>query len=165
LWKSDDNALAGSTSPSHLFSQRLGPDGSTLTGPRSELLSADASWEHHIIESPNLVRANGSYWLFYSGGWFNQPSYAIGLASCAGPAGPCRDVIDGPWMASNAQGKGPGEASFFQDGSGRWWLTYSPWAWGQGGTVDGIPVMPAALTRVTFLPSGPVVSAPSLPAG
>ena len=36
-----------------------------------------------------MVLANGHYWLFYSGNWYNQPKYAIGVAQCQGPAGPC----------------------------------------------------------------------------
>jgi len=72
-------------------------------------------------------------------------------------------VTVGPWLASNTQGKGPGEPSFFQDTSGQWWMAYSPWAWGAGGTADGIPAIPVALTRVTFTPLGPRVSAPMLP--
>jgi hypothetical protein len=161
LWKSDDNAVKGTTAATHLYSQRLSADGLSLTGPRHELLSADETWQHQIIEAPDMVEAGGNYWLFYSGGWFNQTSYAIGLASCTGPAGPCQDMPSGPWFASNSQGNGPGEPSLFQGASGQWWMTYSPWAWGTGATEEDVPVMPVALTRVDFTPTGPMVAAPA----
>ena len=65
--------------------------------------------------------------MFYSGGWFNSPSYAIGAALCAGPVGPCRPTSSHPLLSSNSQGFGPGEPSVFEDSSGIWML-YNPWA-------------------------------------
>ena len=50
----------------------------------------------------------GHYWLFFSGNWFNQPAYAIGVAECAGPDGPCEPTTPRPVaVGSNAQGSGP----------------------------------------------------------
>ncbi len=69
-----------------------------------------------------MVLVNGAYYLFYSGGWFNQTSYAIGVARCTGPAGPCHDTSSTPLLASNAQGEGPGEESVFSNSAGIWML-------------------------------------------
>ena len=59
------------------------------------------------MEAPQLVLVRGTYYLFYSGGWFNQPAYSIGAARCAGPLGPCADTAAAPLLASNVQGAGP----------------------------------------------------------
>ena len=71
-WKSDQNALLDSTTPTDLYAQRLSPDGLALAGPPNLLLSADEAWQDgdHIVEAPDMVQAGGGYWLFYSGSWF-----------------------------------------------------------------------------------------------
>lgn len=155
LWKSDDNAQWTPTTRTTLYTQRLSSDGLHLVGRRFVLLRADQPWEKGIIEAPDMVFAGGRYWLFFSGNWFNEPHYAIGLAQCAGPAGPCRPSTTGPWLASNAQGKGPGEETVFYDGS-RWWLLYAPSA------VDfqTYTNRPAALARLVFAAKGPRVVRP-----
>ena len=89
LWKSDDNAQWTPTTRTTLYTQRLSADGLHLVGRRFVLLRADEPWEKGIIEAPDMVFAGGRYWLFFSGNWFNEPHYGIGLAQCAGPAGPC----------------------------------------------------------------------------
>ncbi len=158
LWKSDENsAFQSPTDVTHLFSQRLTSDGLSLVGPQFELLSADEPWQHRIIESPDLVQADGNYWLFYSGGWFNQPYYAIGLARCSGPAGPCTDLSPEPWLASNTQGQGPGEESLFVDRAGQTWMVYSPTATDP----NGDSVRPVALVRIGLTPTGPELLAPT----
>ncbi|MCU1375230.1 MAG: hypothetical protein JWO68_2516, partial [Actinomycetia bacterium] len=79
------------------------------------------------------------------GNWFNQPAYGIGVAECTGPAGPCRKPLGRPWLGTNAQGAGPGEASLFRDGRG-WWIVYGPWAV----DFDTPTPRPVALARVVF---------------
>jgi len=155
VWKSDDNAdFEVAISPeTHIFSQRLASDGLGLLGARSELLHADQSWQHGIVEAPQLVNAGGEWWLFYSGGWFNQPYYAVGVARCAGPTGPCTDLGRNPILSSNTQGQGPGEESLVRTADGTWWILYSPWAWGP----DGVTSRPVALARVDFGTAGPVL--------
>jgi beta-xylosidase len=153
-WKSDDNAQTEGTSHTSIYAQRLAPDGITLVGRRVAVLQADQPWERRIVEAPQMVRVDGRYWLFYSGNWFNQPAYGIGVAECAGPAGPCVKRLPRPWLGSNPQGAGPGEASLFHDGRG-WWIVYGPWA------VDftASTPRPAALARVGFGPAGPYLAA------
>lgn len=159
LWKSDENSdFQGPTDVTHLFSQRLSRDGLSLVGPQFELLSADEAWQHRIVEAPDLVEVDATYWLFYSGGWFNKAYYAIGLARCSGPAGPCTDLSPTPWLASNAQGRGPGEESLFVDRAGRTWMVYSPSA-----LLSEASVRPVALVRVALTPAGPELLAPLLP--
>jgi hypothetical protein len=159
LWKSDDNAALNGTTHSTIWIQQLSQDGLSLVGEPVALMTANLPWEGRIVESPQMVFAAGHYWLFFSGNWFNQPSYAVGVAECAGPEGPCEPTTLGPWLSSNAQGAGPGEESLFFDGS-RWWLLYAPFA------VDyrSPTPRPVALVRLVFGAHGPSVVAPDTPA-
>lgn len=94
-----------------------------------------------------MVEVGGKYWLFYSGSWFNGPSYGVGYAACTGPVGPCSDrSVRGPFIGSNEEGEGPGEESLFEDSSGRWWMLYSPWFFG----FDGKPNRPVAVAPIGF---------------
>jgi beta-xylosidase len=155
LWKSDDNADWTPTTHTTIYSQRLSSNGLHLLGKPIALITANRHWERGVIEAPDMVFAGGRYWLFFSGNWFNQPSYSIGLAQCAGPAGPCKSRSSGRWLASNAQGSGPGEETVFFDGS-RWWLLYSPIAVDFQSPTN----RPAVLARLSFGPKGPRVVKP-----
>jgi beta-xylosidase len=127
-WKSDDNADTEGNTKSSIYAQRLEADGITLIGEPTEMLTVTQKWEGRIVEAPQLVEGpGGRLWMFYSGNWFNQPDYGLGIAECTTPAGPCRKPYNGPWLPHNEQGMGPGEASFFTDEHGRTWMVYSPW--------------------------------------
>jgi beta-xylosidase len=153
-WKSDDNAHLDGSEHTSIYAQRLGRDGLHLIGERSAILTADRQWEGRIVEAPHMVRAAGHYWLFYSGNWFNQPVYAVGVAVCAGPAGPCLKPFPSPFLWSNTQGAGPGEGSLFKDGDG-WWTVYAPWSQ----QFEGFVARPVALARVAFTRRGPYLAA------
>jgi len=159
LWKSDDNADLNAATHSTIYIQQLSSDGLNLIGTPTELMSANLPWEGRIVESPDMVYAGGRYWLFFSGNWFNQPDYGVGVAQCDGPTGPCVPTTIGPWLSSNFEGAGPGEESIFFDGS-RWWILYAPFA------IDYQTwrPRPAVLARLTFGPDGPAVVAPGTPA-
>jgi hypothetical protein len=101
-----------------------------------------------------LVR--GAYYLFYSGGWFNQPGYSIGAARCAGPLGPCADTSSQPLLASNAQGQGPGEESVFANSAGVW-LLYTPF--NSTLPLPG-PARPVSMAHLGFGPNGPYLASP-----
>jgi len=151
-WKSDDNADVSGTEHSFIFVQRLSSNGLRLVGKRVAILTADQPWEGRIVESPDMVSAAGHYWLFYSGNWFNEPYYAIGVAECATPIGPCLQPLSGPWLASNDQGNGPGEVSLFHDTQG-WWALYAPYAY----DYQTYTPRPVALAHIGFNQSGPFV--------
>ncbi len=122
-------------------------------------MSPDEAWQGTIVEAPDMVEVNGAYWLLYSANWFNQPAYGIGMAFCAGPAGPCADPYDKPLLGSNLQGFGPGEASFFRNDSGIWML-YTPVQ-----LTTMFPVRPVYITRVGFAPgTGPYLASGGPPA-
>jgi Glycosyl hydrolases family 43 len=97
-WKSDDNADVEGDSHSSIYAQELAPDGVTLVGEPRPILDVDSPWEGRIVEASHMVEVDGAHWLFYSGNWFNQAAYAIGLAKCDGPVGPCiRRLISPGW--------------------------------------------------------------------
>ncbi len=149
-WKSDDNAVAPAPyRRTHIYAQRLSPDGLSLAGHPHLLLTARARWQEKIVEAPDMVEARGRFWLFYSGAWFNSPNYGVGFASCAGPVGPCRDLTTRhPFIGSNSQGEGAGEEFVFEEADGQWWILYSPWFFG----FDGRASRPLALAPLAFNP-------------
>ena len=153
-WKSDDNADIEGTSTSTIYAQRLSADGMKLVGEPTRILEVDQPWEGRIIEAPQMTTLEDQYWLFYSGNWFNQPAYAIGAARCEGPAGPCTKPFDAPLISSNAQGEGPGEASFVEDPTGRLWIAYSPWAV----EFETPTARPVAIARVELDDQGPYLA-------
>jgi hypothetical protein len=149
VWKSDQNARSTRV-PTAIFSQPLSGDGERLLGVPAQIFEPDEPWQGSIVEAPQLVRVEDAYYLFYSGYWFNQPTYAIGAARCTGPLGPCADTAATPLLASNEQGTGPGEESVFRDERGIW-LLYSPFH-------SAVPVAgaarPATVARLGFGPAG-----------
>jgi hypothetical protein len=50
--------------PRAASTRRVGPDGTTLTGARIQLLRYDAPWENPLIEAPSIARAGTTYFLF-----------------------------------------------------------------------------------------------------
>ena len=94
IWKSDQNSRSNTVN-TQIYSQPLSADGLHLLGQPTVIFGPDESWQGHIVEAPQLVLVRGSYYLFYSGGWFNQPGYSIGAARCTGPLGTVqRHVLD-----------------------------------------------------------------------
>ena len=125
LWKSDANALKR---PSSLWIQTLSADGLGLRGEPTELLSFDQSWETPLVEAPAMVREDGRYYLFYSGGWWENETYAIGYAVAEHPLGPWQKVtLDRPWLATTTEVSGPGGQEFFVANDGRRWMAYHGW--------------------------------------
>ena len=160
-WKSDDNAnpqIPWKTGNGFtgIYAQRLSADGKVLLGTPRLLLQPSLAWEGTIVEAPDMLLVQGRYWMFYSGGWFNTPGYAIGAALCAGPVGPCSPTSVYPMLSSDSQGKGPGEPSVFEDSSGIW-IVYNPWA---SNDPRPTPNRPVVVARLGFAPSGPYVAEP-----
>ncbi len=161
LWKSDQNAVSQAT-PTQIYSQPISADGLQLLGRPTQIFGPDEAWQGEIVEAPDLVEVAGAYFLFYSGSWFNQPGYAIGVAPCAGPLGPCADTSPAPLLGSNEQGTGPGEESVFADDRGIW-LVYAPF---QSSFVPLLtPPRPATAARLGFSSAGVYLAAtPTSPA-
>lgn len=135
LWKSEDNALQR---PSSLWGQALDDDGRGLAGTATELLSHDRAWERPLIEAPSMIRSEGRYHLFYSGGWWESPGYAIGYAIGPSVLGPFTKVTTArPWFRSGRAAAGPGGQELFTDHAGGLYLAYHAWNPGHVGYAAG----------------------------
>ena len=92
LWKNDGNSVG---QPTGIWSAQLSANLQSITGTPTTLLNGtDEAWQGAVIEGPNMYYRPGTgiYYLFYSGGDVFSTTYAIGWATCSGPAGPCTDA-------------------------------------------------------------------------
>ncbi len=123
LWKS------GETGSARIWAQQLASSGTTFAAGSSAttVLTPDQSWQGSNIEAPDLVAADGRYLLFYSGNDWDTANYAVGVATCAGPLGPCDDGSSNPILSSGAGVSGPGGESVFADGNGDSWIAFDAW--------------------------------------
>ena len=125
LWKSDGNCCH---LPATLWSEELSPDGLALSGTAHALLSADEPWQQGVMEEPAAVaKSDGGFWLFYSGGFYNGPRYAIGVASCKSLAGPCTERSKTPYAASLPGQRSPGGLETFVDLQGHLRVVFDTW--------------------------------------
>ena len=114
--------------PARLWSEQLAPTGTALIGSGpSLLLTAHLGWEGGVIEAPDLVVTSGRYLLFYSGNNWDTANYAVGVASCSGPLGPCAEPWTQPILSGDAHEVGPGGESVFTDASGAPWIAFHAW--------------------------------------
>jgi beta-xylosidase len=158
IWKSDNNSRPDN-GVTHIYSQRLSADGLHLVGKPTAIFQPDEQWQGPIVEAPQLVLVRGTYWLFYSGDDFWTANYAIGVARCTGPLGPCVDTRSTPLLASNAQGQGPGEESLFSDSTGIY-MVYEPFYYIKGGGFQPLLPRPVEMAHIGFGPKGPYLASP-----
>ena len=129
VWKS------GGPGSSKIWSQQLNRAGTKFaagTNP-TQLLVPDQPWEGGTVEAPDLVLNAGRYFLFFSGNDWNSANYAIGVARCTGPLGPCTDASPSPILSSGSGIAGPGGESVFADTSGDYWIAFHAWVPGAVG--------------------------------
>lgn len=69
--------------------------------------------EYQWNEGPDMLKRDGVYYLFYSGGFYGDKSYAMGYATSDSPTGPFTKYAGNPIMASTGAVSGPGNNSFF----------------------------------------------------
>ncbi len=154
IWKGPD-AKGVAT----IYSQRLTSDGLGFVGPRAVLMKAKpGTWTAYNVEAPSMLFTQNRWFLFYSGGNYWSPAYAIGYATCSGPLGPCTDRNPKtPWVGSHGAAYGPGGESFFVDPNGAIFMAYHAWGKVQGydkggirslwidqvGVVNGVPLFAA----------------------
>ena len=113
LWKSEDNANPNVPGPDQggytgIYAQDLSANGRTLLGTAVKILAPTQPWESTIVEAPDMIEAWGTYWLFFSGNWYDSAAYGIGVAQCQGPFGPCTDPNPAPFLGSNLAGRRAG---------------------------------------------------------
>ena len=123
-WKS----IGAGGQPATIWSQQLDSAGTgfaaTPDPTPTALIVADQGWEAGVVEAPDLVADAGRYFLFYSGSNWDSGDYAVGVATCAGPLGPCVKPTSQPLLASSQDVQGPGGASVFTDASGATWIAF-----------------------------------------
>ncbi len=153
VWKS------GGPGSSTIWSEQLSPSGTAfVTGANpTALLVPDQAWESGTVEAPDLVTAGGHYYLFYSGNDWNTAKYAVGVATCTGPLGPCNDATPSPILSSGPGVVGPGGEWVFADSSGNFWIAFHAWVPGAVGFPNSRDLY---LRRLTFTGLGPVVATP-----
>jgi hypothetical protein len=119
LWTSGRGVLPGA-----IWSQQLTPDGLHTTGPANMLVHADRDWENGVTEAPAMVETpGGGFALFYSGNLWGSDKYALGMARCMTPTGPCRK-LDAPVFTTRDDIAGPGSADFFTAPTGQLMMIY-----------------------------------------
>ncbi len=74
-----------------------------------ELASGDYRWN----EGPDILKHDGKYYLFYSGGCYADSTYSIGYAVSDSPMGPFVKYDKNPVIASTENVSGPGNNSYF----------------------------------------------------
>jgi hypothetical protein len=135
--------------PATLWSQALNQAGTGLaagTSP-SSLLQPSQAWQGGIVEGPDMVTSGGRYYLLYSANNWKAADYAIGVADCSGPNGPCTPATGQPLVASQTAFSGPGGPTVFADTQGTLWLAFHAWLPGKVGYPNSRPLF---LWRVSF---------------
>jgi len=122
-WKSE--GAAGQ--PPTIWAQPMNNRGTALTGSPSALLTPSQPWEGGVVEGPSMFSAGGQTFLFYSGNNWDTAAYAVGVATCRGPLGPCTKPLGQPILASGPTMAGPGSPSLFVDGPGQLVLAFHAW--------------------------------------
>lgn len=117
VWKNDGNDFRPQL-PTHIYIQELDFSGLNLKDntTRVILLTNDkTSWEMHVIEAPWIIKENGYYYLFYSGGPFYNEHYSLGVAVSQNLYGPYTRVSRDPVLKTsknpNRKLLGPGHCS------------------------------------------------------
>lgn len=152
LWKS------GGPGSSKIWSEQLAPSGTAMAPGTSPtvVLVPDQAWEAGTVEAPDMITSGGHYFLFFSGNDWKTASYAVGVAICRGPLGPCSDASPNPILTSGTGMAGPGGESVFTDAAGTYWIAFHAWVPGAVGFPNSRDLY---LRRLTVSGPVPVVAA------
>ncbi len=158
IWKSDGDHIGV---PTDIWAAPLTGDLLTLTGTASELLTTDQNWQGAVIEGPDMVDYDGSYYLFYSGGDYGSSAYSIGYAVCANLTSLCTDSSINPILTSQSGMSGPGGPDVFMSPSGQPEMAFAAW---QGNTIGYLAcgIRPMYLANVDIPTPGVVTLSPSI---
>ncbi len=157
LWKNDGNCCGLEV---YLWIQQLSDDGLSLVGEPVQLIQRDQAWERPLIENPAMLLVEDTYYLFYSGNWWESHEYAVGYAICESITGPCEKPRQEPVFSYGNGAMGPGGQAFFQDEEGNLWMAYHAWT----GIDVGYPGGERSLRidPVEFVGGEPVIEGPSV---
>ena len=126
LWKNDGNSITGKT---YIYVQKASPDGMTLEGEPTRLITSDQIWEGVLVEAPTLWKNDGRYYLFYSANAYNDRRYAVGYAVADSVLGPYEKSVD-PLLKTDLPAGivGPGGQDIVIGPQGGEWMLYHGWA-------------------------------------
>jgi beta-xylosidase len=110
-----------------------------------------AVYDWHTLEGAFVVKRDGRYWCFYSGGAWREDNYGVSCVSAPSPTGPfVEPASDGPTVLRSVPGRviGPGHCSVTTDRAGQDWLVYH--AWDEARTARRMHI-----DRLEWTPDGP----------
>lgn len=117
--------------PRSLNIVRLSDDLSRTVGEHKPLLFADRPIERGVLDAPTLFKRNGTYYLFYSSGWFHSykrdASYQVWVATSNSLMGPCTKPERPILTTRPGEVYLPGHQHVFQTANGDWWIAYHAW--------------------------------------
>jgi beta-xylosidase len=146
-------------------------DMTRLAGDRRTVLRATADWQifrrnremygevydWFTLEGPFVVKRQGRYWCFYSGGAWEEPNYGVSYAVADHPLGPWTEPdSDGPTLLRSIPGTvvGPGHNSVVVGPDGQDYIVYH--AWDASKTARRM-----CIDRVEWTPAGPRTHGPT----
>jgi beta-xylosidase len=158
VWKNDGNCCGIHT---RFFIAPLDETGTKLTGKAKDLgLDNDRAWEGNVIEAPQILLHDGTYYLFYSANDYGSSKYAIGYATSKQLEGPYKDAPENPIVVSKGDAAGPGHETIVTAEDGELWMAYHAWdASLIGDSAGGRRAM--WLDRLEFKDGKPVVTGPT----
>ena len=126
VYKVDGNSLGGGgicgngdlSHPTPIMLQAVEADGVTPTGDPTEILNRDAA-DGPLVEAPDLILVDGTYYLFFSSNCFNGPDYDTSYATASAVGGPYTKASS-PLLVSGGDGgalNSPGGATAGPDGT------------------------------------------------
>jgi beta-xylosidase len=123
IWKEDGNSR---NRPTLIWIQQLDEPGTELVGERREIMRNDVPWERNVVEGPSVIRRDGYFYLFYSGGpcCGRKCNYAVGVARAKSVLGPWEKYERNPILATNEFWRCPGHGSIVDCADGRTFFLY-----------------------------------------
>lgn len=116
--------------PRAIVLRRMSSDLLKVSAEKSVLLHPDRDWEKGVTEAPTMLYRGGTYYLFYSGGWFQSykrdACYAVAYATSRSLKGP---YVKAERILQTAPGKvySPGHQCIVSLPSGEMWMLYHAW--------------------------------------
>lgn len=132
LEANDDTAELLHAMSTPILAQPLAPDGRSLVGSPTTVISNDKVWEGHLVEGPFLWREGERYFLFYAANDFTDPAYGIGFAVADNPLGPFTKQEE-PLLKTARSWAAPGHASVAEGPGGKPHIFFHAFFPGTGG--------------------------------
>jgi len=109
----------------------LSPDLSKTIGEAQVLIGVDRQIEQGILDAPTLIKRKGTYFLFYSSGWFQSSkkdaNYQVWAATSKSLWGPYTKPSEPVLKGIPDQIYSPGHQCLIELPSGEWWMGYHGW--------------------------------------